>query len=275
MKTFRTISIATILGAVIFTGCRKDEIANPAAPAGQTTMKIRMTDAPGDFASLNVQLMRVEAYALDSGWITLNNQSQMVNVLSLSNGISTSLTTDVAVDAGVYTQVRLTFGGQNTLGLYAGASLGSTTVNTNTTISLALDSMMYQVVIPVDEHVEAGEHADILLDFNAAASVQATITGYALAPVITEVQDNAGGISGEIAGGAGAAITISNGAMEMSTYANASGNFMAGGLAAGTYTVTIHPTPSAIAAGAQASVVIQDVAVAEGQITGMGRVVLQ
>jgi hypothetical protein len=273
MKTFKTISFATILGAVIFTGCRKDEITNPAAPAGQATMKVRMTDAPGDFASLHVQLMRVEAYALDSGWITLNNQSQMVNVLSLNNGISTNLTADVAVDAGVYTQVRLTFGGQNTLGLYAGASLGSTTVNTNTTITLGVDSM-YQVVIPVNENITAGEHADILLDFNAAASVQATLTGYDLEPVITEVQDNAGGISGEITGGANAAVTISNGAMQFSTYANASGNFMAGGLAAGTYTVTIHATPQEIAAGAQASIVIQDVVVTEGQITGMGRVVL-
>lgn len=272
MKTFKAVSIATIIGAVIFTGCRKDEIANPAAPATQSTMKVRMTDAPGDFASLNVQLVRVEAYALDSGWITLNNQSQMVNVLSLTNGISTNLTADVAVDAGIYTQIRLTFGGQNTLGLHAGASVGSSNVNVNTTISLALDSM-YQLVIPVNEHVEVGEHADILLDFNAAASVQPTLTGYALAPVITEVPDNSGGISGEIAGGAYAAIVLDSG-LALSTYADASGFFSTRGVAAGTYTVTIYPTPQAVAAGVQGPFIIRNVVVAEGQITSVGRVVL-
>lgn len=273
MKTMKALTIAGTVALFVLAGCKKEELApNPAAAsAGKGTMKVRMTDAPGDYAALHVQITKVEAQLDNGNWITLDNQAQQVSVLTLNNGVSTDLTAAVAVDAGTYAQLRITFGGTNTLALNAGANTTGLTFNAGGEIDLAWPGA-HEVIIPVHEEIQAGATADILLDFNAAASIVHIGNEYVIQPVINEVENAQTGIRGELQAAGHAAVMISNGVVNLSTYADASGNFLAEGLAPGTYTLTVFPTPAEVLAGLPATYTIENVVVTEGDVTSIGSV---
>lgn len=274
MKTSINFIVAvSILTAVAFTSCKKDDLNPAPGNSNGTTMKVRMTDAPADYASLNVEITQVEVYLEDSGWITLNNQAQMISVLDLNNGIYAELTADVPVSAGLYTDVRITFGNNHTLAFNSGADVSGLNLNAQGMLDLQLGSAQ-QVVVHIDQNVSAGAQIVVSLDFNAAQSIVTAANTYVLQPVIHEVDETEGEISGQIQAGADAAIIVTNGIFTASTYANASGQFMASGIPNGTYIVTILPTPEEVIAGMPQQYTINQVVVANGQLTSLGNIQL-
>src|SRR5688572_2686282 len=74
--------------------------------------KVKMTDSPGNYAALNLQIIGVDAYLQNSGWVNLSSETQLVNVLSLTNGLETELAYNAKMDAGVYTKIRIRFADQ-------------------------------------------------------------------------------------------------------------------------------------------------------------------
>lgn len=227
-------------------------------------MEVRMTDSPGDFTALHVQVMKIEAYSDNAGWVTVNETTKEINILSLTNGVETTVASATEVQVGLYTKLRLTFSGENSLS-YNGSN------GPNVISLLFSSSYSNQVEVPIHCQVTAGATASILLDFNVASSVKQANGTYTLEPVLTEISDPGTGVQGHIEGNTQAAISLTNGSNTASTYANADGFFLVR-VPDGTYSMKIEGRQVGDIALSQKT--LQNVVVSKGQIKNMGSIQL-
>src|SRR5688500_5284131 len=81
-------------------------------------LEIRLTDGPGEYEEVNVDIQGIEIHAdngeVASGWKSLNVQRGVYNLLELSNGIDTLLSA-VELPAGRVSQIRLLLGENNSV----------------------------------------------------------------------------------------------------------------------------------------------------------------
>lgn len=227
-------------------------------------MEVRMTDSPGDFTALHVQVMKIEAYLDNSGWVTVNETTKEINILSLTNGVEATVASATDVQVGLYTKLRLTFTGENSLS-YNGSN-GPNVINL-----LFSSSYSQQVEVPIHCQVTAGATASVLLDFNVALSVKEANGTYTLEPVLTEITDPETGVQGHINGNTQAAINLSNGSHTASTFTNADGFFMVR-IPDGTYAMKIEGKAAGDVALSHKT--LQNVTVSKGQIKNIGSIQL-
>lgn len=231
---FSLILIAVTAG--LFTGCGDNSVSSD----GDTgTLRVLLTDAPAAFDAVNVTFSSVSVHSGDeesgvdsvSGWITVSNETKTINLLSLSNGL-TSVLGEAALDPAHYTQLRLAV----------------------TSAEVVIDSVAYQLVIPSDTlkfvcgfDVAAGGSIDLVVDFDAARSVHQTGSGtYKLVPTVRVLQSSG---TGSIGG------TVTNYTNRPVAYAIASadtltatqvdpetGRFTLAYLPVGTYSVVVSDT---------------------------------
>lgn len=264
MKRISGTFIAIIVAALTLTACKKDQ------PEGGT-FKVRMTDAPADYEALNMTLLSVEAYHKDNGWITLEGDAQQVNVLSLTNGKETTIAFNSEAEAGLYTKLRLRFGSESSLEYQQETTLGGVAT---TSTSLTWTGTR-EVIIPINVQVSGSTGVDILLDFDAAASVIEASSAFIIAPVINVMTNETTGIKGKVTGSSNALVKASNTSGEVSTYIDVSGDFMIRGLADGTYTVTVISSAEDRENGAPEQIVFSGIVVSKGEFTSMGTINLQ
>lgn len=259
MKKYIAVGLVAISG-IFIQSCKKED-------AGQQTgtMEVKMTDAPGNFASLDVQITKVEAYLENKGWVTINSQTQAVSVLDLTNGAETTIANSSSLSAGVYSKLRLTFGNTNTLQLAGSSGSSSLALSFGTNTS-------QQVEIEIDEEVNAGATTSVLLDFSVAQSIYNFGEAYFISPVIQEIEDASTGVQGTVEGALTAAVTLENSSFTYSTYINSQGQFMIRGVADGTYQLSV----SAIASSnmQEQSGSLSNVVVVQGQIRQVGNIPL-
>lgn len=252
MRTIKYFAVAAFT-ALALTACQKNEF-EPNKGKDETSAKnteksaftVRMTDAPGDYAALDVEIASVAVFSEDSGWVMLNNESQFVSVLDLTNGNETALASNTEVDAGFYTMVKLTFGTDNTLTLNGDGGMDATSDNVefdaqgNAMIELdGLDER--EIIVEINQQASAEAEADILLDFQVAQSIEQEAETFIIDPMITVVRDESTGVQGQVEGAAGAAIVLTDGEDTFSTYIDAQGNFLIRGMQDGTYTLLADP----------------------------------
>ena len=273
MKTLRLITIAAATSIFAFTACDKREIKS--STEGSGSFELRMTDAPGDYAGLDVEIESVEVYNENKGWITLSNESQFVNVLSLTNGTEKKLAIKSDAEAGVYSKVKLTFGERNELlvsseneGQLGGAS-GSTLVNAE--LQFEGDK---EVIIEINEEISSSSNASVLLDFNVAQSIKEDGEKYILEPSIRFIADALTGIQGEVQGSAHAAVIATNGSDSVSTYTDFNGQFLLRGMQEGEYDIFIFPSTEDQESGQAEEEKIEGVFIAQGEITVLGKITL-
>ena len=179
MKKFSVAVIVLMLVAVLTAGCTA---APPAAPMpaptpspttqppiprpSTGTIKVLVTDAPGDVSEVNVTVSEVEVHKAggdgESGkWITLDiaNEGQPFNLLALQDGLTMLLAEGNEVEPGKYTQLRMT--------------VFNVIVKTDDGPEDG-----YQAIVPSDKlkfvrpfNLEAGETITLIADFDAAKSV--------------------------------------------------------------------------------------------------------
>lgn len=255
----KRILLLMLLGGVGFTmqACKKNK------EVAQGKMEVRMTDSPGDFVALNVQIMKIEAYLDNSGWVVLNETTKEINVLDLTNGAEVTISNATTVQPGLYTKLRLTFSGESSLTINGASGPNTVGLSFNSNYS-------HQVEIPVHCQVNSGITSSILLDFNVALSVKQNNQGYELNPVVTEIVNPETGVQGHLDGTTQAAVILSNGSSNFSTYVNNKGYFMIRGVPDGTYLLKIEGKQSGDAALFQKS--IQNVTISEGQIKSLGTI---
>lgn len=133
---------------------------------------VRVTDAPGDFDSVFVTIAKVEISTAADGWVTMSDQMQRLDLLTLQND-ATALLGSADLAAGSYGQLRLfvasssvVIGGvEESLEIASGAQTGIK-------INLATD-------------IAEGMTYTLVLDYDADQSVRATGHGYRMTPMIS------------------------------------------------------------------------------------------
>lgn len=276
---------------ILMTGCKK-EAAN-----GTSNVQFKLTDAPGQYDALNIDIKGIQAHSQTSGWVTLNSSLGVVNVMNYVNGNST-LIAQGDFQAGAIDQVKLILGADNSVVVN-----GATYTLQN---SAALQSGL---TVNMNNQIQAGGNYIWTIDFDAAQSVTAAGSGnFQLTPVIRLIVDSlsssgggtisggintggsgsSGGINiggsgsvviggsttGSIAGSispaglASVCITGSNGSGTC-TMTDISGHFMLQAVGAGTYSVTITPVVPTVSAHT-----ISNVNVSAGATTNLGVVAM-
>lgn len=243
MKTMKMISVMAAVFALAITGCKKDDTTDDPStngPGGRQ-FNVRMTDAPASFARLDVTIDGVEAWHESQGWINLSSSTTAVNVLSLANGNQINLATASNVETGHYTRLRVHFTEQNSVTVNSAVTIGSLVLAAGATTTLNWGGMTDRYVeIVIDQNVSASAGADVLLDFDAAASVFEGANFYVINPTMRLMENTLTGVRGTITGASGAAfVSITDGANTYSAYATASGAFVVRGVRPGTYTASI------------------------------------
>lgn len=173
MKTQKLI-LALLFAAFALVSCKKDP-----SPEGQGSMRVHMTDAPGDFKEVNVEVVAVEIKYNDgdsvNGWITLPTNAGVYDLLTLRDSVTALIASGTALDPGKVNQMRLILGTNNTVVIDSVGTFPLTIPSGDKTgIKININQ-----TIPIDQTL------DITIDFDAAASVIKTGEGdYKLKPVI-------------------------------------------------------------------------------------------
>ncbi|MET6990613.1 DUF4382 domain-containing protein [Sediminicola arcticus] len=249
----KVISLLVLSLSLALSGCSSDNDKNK--EFGR--LSIQLTDAPFPHdlvAEANVTVFKIEARSKSEGmdeenspYILLMEEEIQVNLLDLTNGITTTLV-DTEVPTGSYDLFRIFVKGIN--------------------IVLA-DGTVYDLKVPSGEQsgikvfvapnliVDGGLTADLLLDFDVSSSFVAKgnrkdaggITGFNFKPVIKASNlSTAGTLSGNITTLNGEEVTPLEGAqvsifaedaLITTTFSDATGMYTLMGLEAGTYTVVI------------------------------------
>jgi len=214
---------------IVFVSSCKNENENESE---KSHLSVRMTDAPGNFDAVMVDVQGVEVIGSNGNTVTLNTNNRIYNLLDLSNGVDTLIATG-DLEPGKISQIRLILGTNN---------------------SVKIDGIMYAISAPsamqsglklaVNKSFESGESYTILLDFDAGKSIVLDGDGsYKLKPVIRTIET---AINGSIKGrisltGFLVTVTASSKGETYTSVTNTKGQFLIAGLPAGTYDVTVTP----------------------------------
>jgi hypothetical protein len=165
MKIKSIILASLIATSLAFVACKKE--------AENSTLKIRMTDAPLAVQEVNIDLRSVEVkFEKDSSkWMTMQTNAGMYNLLGFQNGVDTLIAQN-NFPAGIVKEIRLIVGTNNTI---------------------KVDGQTYPLTIPSGSEsglkIKVGKKIQatittLLIDFDAALSIKQESDGYKLRPVI-------------------------------------------------------------------------------------------
>ena len=242
-------------------GCKKNEKAE-----GTTKVEIRMTDAPGDFDAIK---LNVKSVVLVSGGkpYTFSVTHGSFDILDFRIGTSSPdiLLATEDMPSGEITEVRLILQDSGNSIVVAGVEQELKTPSAQ--------SSGWKVKLTENPELVPGATYSLLLDFDAAKSIVSTGNGkYILKPVVRGITVATSGlISGTVLPlAAHPEVLVISGVDTVGTMADAvTGKFIVGGLSTGTYQVKIVPV-----AGYQTAE-INNVNVTAGQSTSLGQVTLQ
>jgi hypothetical protein len=269
----KILSAAIVGGILLFSACEKESQYNdPGAQHG--SMDVNMTDAPANYDVLLVALTDVQVYQQGKGWVALNANAESFNVLELNNGKSKKIAQSSSLEAGVYTKVKLVFNQSVSLTTLASIGLFG---NQAAGIFVLQWQGNNTIEVEINEEVKAGEHAAVMLDFDAAKSVVQDAGNYYIRPVIRYIKDFDSGIDGQLEGSAQGMVMVNNGNGEVQASAAfaSNGSFKFQGLKSGTYQVNIDYLTEVNGEIEYRRRTIDGVIVADGQMTHMGMISLQ
>ncbi|RYY39425.1 MAG: DUF4382 domain-containing protein [Chitinophagaceae bacterium] len=239
LKTALTSLAVASLTSFLFVSCSKSE--NSATGAGSGRLEVYLTDAPGNFDSVFVDVQDVRVnYGSDSasGWQSLAGGARgPVNLLQLVNGNDTLLGAS-SLTAGRLQQIRLVLGSNN---------------------SVVVDGQRYNLETPsaqqsglklnIHQDVAEGVTYRLVLDFDAGRSIVRTGNGrYMLKPVIrTTLQAVGGGLRGFVTPDSiRTAVYAIQGTDTVAGTFTSAGAWWLGGLSAGSYSLSFVPADSTI-----------------------------
>lgn len=245
MKLLQLLPL-TALALPLLAGCQKDD----AETSNMAKMEVRLTDAPGDYVAVNLDVQKVQVHVEDnndeSGWkdFSLINPGRY-NVLDYVNGNS-ALLASADFPAGRISQIRLVLGSNNTVTVKPSANQPAVTYPLQTP-----SGQTSGLKLKINADLTRDVTYALVLDFDVAKSIVARGNGtYSLKPVIRTVTTAlAGGIKGTVTPAAAhpqvlairTSVTPND---TLSTYPDATGGFLLRGVPAGAYRVEFQaPSP--------------------------------
>ncbi len=248
LLNMRTLTTFIVVILVLVSGCAKldtdrDDLAH---------VQIFLTDAPGDYQEVNIDVLTVKVIINDS-IIELPTNRGIYNILDFVKGKDTLLVED-DIPAGYLSQIRLVLGEDNTV------------MKNGLKYYLKTPSAQQSgLKLNVHEDIHPGMYYEYVLDFEADKSIVRTGNDrHQLKPVI-RVFSRA--VSGTLKGvswpaEAKAYISVINAEDTIGTFAdNLTGEFMVGGLTEGIYAVKFES-----AQGYKDSI-LTDISIMAGQVT--------
>ena len=160
------IAAAIVISAATFLGCKKD--------ASQSTLALRMTDFPGDWEEVNIDLKEIKVkFGNDTTqWQTLPTHAGIYNLLGLQNGVDTLIAQGTFPSSYVVKEIRLIVGTENTI--KTNGQVFPLTIPSGEETGLK---------IKLNKTLQANLET-VLIDFDAALSVKEETDGFKLRPVI-------------------------------------------------------------------------------------------
>jgi len=148
--------------------CKKED-----GGSTMTAMEVKMTDAPGDYNQVNVDLQQVTIKMKNGGWINVQTNQGVYDLLKLQNGIDTTVVVD-SVPTGDIEQIRFILGPNNTI------------MVDSTLYPLATPSAMQSgLKLNLNKFLLPNFNNVILIDFDAHESIVEQGNGdYSLKPVL-------------------------------------------------------------------------------------------
>lgn len=254
MRKLIFVSIVAIFGFGMM-ACNND--------GSNATLEVRLTDAPGDYQAVNIDIQGVEVNAGndEGGWKSLDIGKGVYNILEYTNGLDTLLG-KIELPAGRVSQVRLILGNNNSI------KLNDLVYSLNTP-----SAQQSGLKLKINADLQEGITYRLLLDFDAARSIVSTGSGrYNLKPVIRTIAEaTSGAVRGTINPiDATPAVYAIVGTDTIGTaYADQiTGKFLIQGLTPGTYKITFEPKEGYL------PVVKESVAVTLGSVTDLGAVAI-
>lgn len=173
MKTMRNLTIIGAIAALTTIACDKDKEKENNASTGN--LSVMMTDAPANFTAVNVDVQSLEVHYDGSGWRSIGTNAGIYNLLELQDSVSVLIAANDSLPVGHITQMRLILGDSNTV-----------VVDSADTFLLATPSARQSgLKVNMNADIMAGKETEVLLDFDAGASVVSQGNGsYLLKPVI-------------------------------------------------------------------------------------------
>lgn len=265
LKIYLLSLLAIASFSVLFVAC---DDSDDTQQDGTSRVAVRMTDAPGDYDEVNIEVVDVmiknSSDVSESGWVSIGNINPGVyNLLDLTGGINVLLA-DNQVNSGYLGQIRLVLGDDNTV------------VKDGVTYPLNTPSAQQSgLKVQINQTLQAGATYNFLLDFDVEHSVVVEAGGsgnYNLHPVIrVTTQATSGSITGVITPLAVQTVaTVMVNGVAVTAYTNELGAFQLNGIPSGTYTVTFTPEVTS----GLAVLVVDNVVVVNGQVTNMGSLTL-
>lgn len=173
MKIVKSYAVILLVMLAAFAGCRKDD-----DKPGYGSMAVKMTDAPGNYLQVNVEILSVEVHHENHGWIALQTKAGVYDLLKLKNDVTAPISDTVSIATGKVTQMRLILGNNNTVLV---DSLGTPMAHPLITPS----AQNTGVKINIDANVTIDKHLEVVIDFDADSSIHLTGNNeYMLEPVI-------------------------------------------------------------------------------------------
>lgn len=250
--------ISACLAAAVFFSCsNEDKMAR---------LEIRLTDAPGDYDEVNIDIAGVEVHSdgagENEGWRSLPVASGVYNILDLTGGLDTLLVAE-ELPAGKISQIRLLLGANNSIVVDGTKKPLSTPSGQQSGLKLNVHTTLTE-----------GVTYKMLLDFDAARSIVHTGNdSYKLKPVIRVITAaTSGAIKGTVApveATPAVYAIFASGDTAATAYANQQGAFLLRGLDPGTYTVRFSP------ATGYTITEKSGVQVSTGEVTDLGVVTIQ
>lgn len=254
--------------ALMFFACNDEKSYE--TESGEALVAVRLTDAPGDYDAVNIEVENVEIKYNgttdddnDTNIVVLDNfNAGVYNLLELTGGVSVLLTED-EIPSGEVNQIRLILGDDNTVEIDGDLFPLSTP-----------SAQQSGLKIQLNETLENDVFYEFLLDFDVDRSiVQQGNGGYLLKPTIrASLTEESGQIIGTVLPlGIQVLATATNGGIEVSSFTNEQGEFVIAGIPSGTYTLSIEADPDA----ALDPVIIENVEVINEEITDVGIIDLE
>ena len=167
MRILKKLIIPIFLIGVLFS-CDDNKSGDVAK--NQPTISVRLVDAPGDYEAVNIEIVDVTIKMNndnddDNGWMSLEANNEIVNLLDFTGGFSKVLVDRFPIPAGTLSQMRLVLGDGNTI-VIEGENNESETFDLKTP-----SAQQSGLKLKVNTTIEEGFTYDFVLDFDVEKSI--------------------------------------------------------------------------------------------------------